>query len=255
MLNINWSTLILQIVNFMVMAFILTRFFFKPVVRILDERSKKVTSALDEAEQREREAAEMRADYEQKIAQAQDQVLSMTQQAQEELARAKQELIEQTRREIQTMQEHAASDLQESRQQAIQKHQQELGRLVTSLSARLMSEAGGSAFQQGAMERFIEQLSALPADQYRDVAEVGEGEVVQVHLVSADNPDTESLSRIQTYVEQMLGKPVEIKTRLDPSLVAGAAVRFGDVMIDGSLSGQLHRLNERYLSELEQGKV
>ena len=36
MININWSTLLLQIVNFGIMVFILSRVFFKPVVRILD---------------------------------------------------------------------------------------------------------------------------------------------------------------------------------------------------------------------------
>ncbi len=57
MLKLNWSTLLLQIVNFAVMAFILWRFFFKMVVRILDERSERVTSALQEAEQKQQQGA------------------------------------------------------------------------------------------------------------------------------------------------------------------------------------------------------
>ncbi len=32
-------------------------------------------------------------------------------------------------------------------------------------------------------------------------------------------------------------------------------MRFGDVVIDGSLVGQLRSLNERYLADLGQGKL
>ena len=56
MINLNWSTILLQMINFAVMVFILSRVFFKPVVRILDERASRVTQTLKEAEEREREA-------------------------------------------------------------------------------------------------------------------------------------------------------------------------------------------------------
>ena len=82
-MDLNLSTLIFQIINFLVMVFVLTRFFFKPVLRVLDERSERVTSALDEAEKRERDAAEKQATYEQRLTEAQEQVTVMQQQGQE----------------------------------------------------------------------------------------------------------------------------------------------------------------------------
>jgi F0F1-type ATP synthase delta subunit len=51
----------------------------------------------------------------------------------------------------------------------------------------------------------------------------------------------------------LTGQPVEVKYRVDPSLVAGATLRFGDVLIDGSVAGQLDHLKEQYMADLEQG--
>jgi len=255
MININWSTLILQIVNFSVMVFILTRFFFKPVVRILDERSKRVTSALDEAEQREREAAEMHAEYEQRLAEAQEQVIVMRQQAQEELEQTKRRLLSETRDEIQTMRERAEREIEEARQEAIYQHRRELGYLATTLSGRLMREAGGNAFQKASTEQFLEQLSALPDDQYRHALEASESEVVHVQLVSAHELDADSASQLERQVQEMAGKPIEVAHKVDPALVAGATIRFGDVVIDGSMAGQLQRLSERYVTDLEHGRA
>ena len=122
MINISWSTLVLQIVNFVVMVLILTRFFFKPVIRALDERSKRVTSALDEAERREQLAHEMQAEYKKQLAEAQEQVLVMNQRAQEELQQTRQRVLAEAREEILNMRTKTERELEEARQQAVAQH-------------------------------------------------------------------------------------------------------------------------------------
>ena len=255
MLDIKWSTLILQIFNFLVMVFILARFFFKPVVRILDERSKKVTSALDEAEKREKEAADMHAEYEIKLAEAQEQVVSMRQQAQDELEQTKKKFLDEARQEIQAMRDKTTGELEEARQQAILQHRRDLGRLVTTLSGKLIREAGGSIFQSASIEHFLEQLGTLPADQVRRAVADSQTQVMHVQLVSAEQLDSDNASRIEAQLRGLAEQPIEMIYKVDPSLVAGATVRFGDTVIDGSLAGQLQSLGERYLADLEQGQV
>lgn len=255
MLQINWGTLVLQILNFAVMAFILARFFFKPVVRILDERSKKVTSALDEAQRREKEATEIHAEYQEKLAEAEEQVLVIRQQAQDELTRTKEKFLAETRQEVQEMREKAASQLEEARQQATYQHRRELGHLVTMLSARLMRESGGNSFQQASIDQFLARLSALPEEEYRSRLEATDAEVMHVQLASADDLDEDSMMRIEEQLKRMTRQAIEIKHKVDPTLVAGATVRFGDTVIDGSLAGQLQSLNERYLMGLEQDRA
>jgi F0F1-type ATP synthase delta subunit len=49
----------------------------------------------------------------------------------------------------------------------------------------------------------------------------------------------------------MVDRPIEVRHKVNPDLVAGATIRFGDVMIDGSLEGQLGHLRTQYIHELE----
>ncbi len=251
MLNLNWSTLLLQILNFIVMVLVLWRFLFKPVVKILDERSTRVTQAIDDAEKKAREADEMRAEYEEKLSEAQEEAIAIHQRTQDELARSKKQLLEETREEISTMREKAQRELDESKQQAIYQHRRELGRLVTSLSARMMSEAGGTAFQQASIEQFIHQLSVLSPDEYQQALDEGTAEVVHVQLVSARELDDQQMEHIEQLLQTLSNQPVAIAHKVDASLVAGATARFGDVVIDGSLAGQLQNLKDRYVDELE----
>jgi F-type H+-transporting ATPase subunit b len=256
MININWSTLLLQIVNFVVMVLILTKFFFKPVLNALDERSKRVTNALDEAEKREREAQEMHAEYNKKLLEANELIVNMKQKAQEELEQTKQQLIAEAQEEIQQMRQKTESEIEESRQLAIYEHRRELGQLVTILSARLIREAGGDAFQDAALEEFVGRLRSLTADGWQPRShgyepDAGEDQVVDVQLVSASELDAKNISRIKAKVRTLIGLPVEMRHKVDPALVAGATLRFGDTMIDGSLEGQLESLRAQYLRDLD----
>ena len=251
MININWGTLLLQILNFGIMVFILSRVFFKPVIRVLDERAHQVTKALDEAEEREKKAAEAQAQYEQTLAEAQDQVLTMQQQAQEDLQQTKQQVLAEAREQVLKMRENALQDLEQSRQEAIAEHRRDLGYLAIELSGRLMGQAGGTAFQEASLHEFLDRLTRLPPEDYRQALPDDETVVLPVQVVSARALEKEERAELETRTARLLEREIEVRYRVDPGLIAGATMRFGGVMIDGSLSGQLQTLNERYLAGAE----
>ena len=94
----------------------------------------------------------------------------------------------------------------------------------------------------------IERLETLEKRR-GTVLETIEAQVVQVQVVSASELSTESRAQIEAQVGEMLEYPIEVRYRVDPALIAGATLRFGDTVIDGSLSGQLQTLTDRYLAE------
>ncbi len=66
--------------------------------------------------------------------------------------------------------------------------------------------------------------------------------VVDVELVAAMAVEPAQHERLVGALRKRLGREVRVHTRLDPSLIGGAVVRAGDLVIDGSLRGRLGRL-------------
>ena len=66
--------------------------------------------------------------------------------------------------------------------------------------------------------------------------------VVKAKVTSAAVLPTVELESIKAALKQRFGREVEIETDLDPSLIGGAVIDAGDVVIDGSLRGKLERL-------------
>ena len=87
------------------------------------------------------------------------------------------------------------------------------------------------------------RLSLLPEiaglyDELRSEAE----RVVKAKVTSAVILPLVEMGKIEDALRRRFGRDVEIETAIDESLIGGAIIDAGDVVIDGSLRGRLDRL-------------
>lgn len=67
---------------------------------------------------------------------------------------------------------------------------------------------------------------------------------VDVQIVSAAPVDAAQQQALLAAVKKKLNRDVNVEWKTDPSLIAGAEIRAGDTVIDGSISGELARLRQ-----------
>ncbi|MBK9131933.1 MAG: F0F1 ATP synthase subunit delta [Gammaproteobacteria bacterium] len=83
----------------------------------------------------------------------------------------------------------------------------------------------------------LPEIGALFA-QYRAEAE----KTVQAEVVSAFPLSAEQQAGIVAALKRRLGREISLKNTTDGTLVGGAVIRAGDLVIDGSVTGHLDRL-------------
>jgi F-type H+-transporting ATPase subunit delta len=96
---------------------------------------------------------------------------------------------------------------------------------------RLLSEYGRLKLAPA----IAEQFEALRAEHERRV---------DVQIVSAAPVDAAQQKALMDAVTKKLKREVKVEWKTDPSLIAGAQIRAGDTVIDGSISGELARLRQ-----------
>ena len=77
-------------------------------------------------------------------------------------------------------------------------------------------------------------------DQYRTDA----GGVVRADVISAVPLDKSELDRLRAALVKRFDKDVKITSALDESLLSGALIKVGDIVIDGSLKGRIEKLSQ-----------
>lgn len=114
------------------------------------------------------------------------------------------------------------------------------------------ADAVGLLAPDGADEGFVRFL-ALLADNRRlpllpDITGLYEQQraeadrVVKARVTAASAMPASELATIKAALQKRFGRDVEIETAVDESLIGGAVIDAGDVVIDGSLKGKLAQL-------------
>lgn len=88
-----------------------------------------------------------------------------------------------------------------------------------------------------------DRLLALPAiaEGYEALKQEAEG-AIEVSVTSAHKLTAKQEKEMASSLKKRLGKDVTIKAEIDESLIAGAIIKAGDLVIDGSARGRLNKL-------------
>lgn len=73
--------------------------------------------------------------------------------------------------------------------------------------------------------------------------------VAEAQVTSAEELSSEQKTELTRVLERLTGKRIESRYALDPALIAGAVVRIGSTVYDGSVQEQLNRLRARLAAE------
>ena len=114
-LGLHLPQLIAQIVGFLVLLFILSKLLYKPLLKVIDERSAKIKESLEAAESAKEQAAASQEQMQEDIRKAREEGQQMIAQARDVAARFRDEEMAKARDEISAERAKAEADIQRER--------------------------------------------------------------------------------------------------------------------------------------------
>ena len=160
-LGINLGYLISQIVNFTLLAVLLYFVAYKPILRMLDERSARIKQGLEDAEHASRRAAEMEQEFEQRLAEARKEGQEIIAQATQMSEKARQEILATAREEARAQVDKAKEEISRERELAMSELRQQVADLSLSISEKVIGEALDQQRQRDLIADFLEQTEEL----------------------------------------------------------------------------------------------
>ena len=137
------SSVVLQIVSFLVFWFLLNKLLFKPYLGILEERENKTEGTRAEAAQLVDETDRLKTEYEQAIAEATAEAQAVKETIRSEAARARDQILNRAREEaagrLQVARETLLREIQQSRAQAARDAETIAREMVEKILGRKLS--------------------------------------------------------------------------------------------------------------------
>jgi F-type H+-transporting ATPase subunit delta len=115
-----------------------------------------------------------------------------------------------------------------------------LGKLFLGICAEQLTDVGKNFIKVLIDNRRLDVLPQIATlyEQHRAEAE----RTIEAEVISAFPLSEAQQSLLADKLKQRLGRSVNLIAKVDPNLLGGAIVRAGDLVIDGSVNGQIDKL-------------
>lgn len=238
-MELNWSTFLLEIINFLILVWILKRFFYKPLLSVIARRRGSIEKSLNDARNLHKDAEALRARYENRLAEweKERQAAHTSLDKEIELERA---------RRMETLQ--ATLDAEREKARVIEQRRLEASRLrneETALtqgaqfSARLLSAAAGPELEHRLLDLLLKELSSLPPERLSALRTTA-GKTADSILVASAYPLNDDM---RASLESALGTVLQVTPpvhyELNKDLLAGLRVTVGSWILGANLQDEL----------------
>ena len=160
-LGFHWPSLIVYVVNFTILLAILYLVGYKPILRILDQRSSRIRQSLEQAERIQKESAERQAEMEQQLQQARREGQGLIEQARQMADRFRDEERERARQEAEAFLTRARSDIQRERDNAVEGVRQQFADLAITAAERVIRRSLDRDAHKEVIEQVLEESEDL----------------------------------------------------------------------------------------------
>ena len=244
MLNLNISTILLQMVNFFILAFLLYRFLFKPLQNVLRKREDETNRAMDEAKVALQNAEDIRHQYEEKTDNIDAVIAARRNEARVVIERNRQEMLKEVQSEIEDLKSQTKETLTQMRTEAVQQHKEKMGQLASEFAKGILTDLMSPDLQKSYQDTFLNQLSQMDLSKYLEGTAPGETALVRVIL--AKEPSASYQEELSSVIHRKLSQEINLSYEVDPRLIAGGILRFENELIDGGLQGQVSHFQKQY---------
>lgn len=234
-----------QIVNFLLLVWVLRRVLYGPVLRVMREREARVRGELEEAQRLREEAEGERERHQQQVA-----AFAGEQQARQTAARAeietwRREQLEIARQEVDARRERWQQALAVEQHAAAGELRRRVGHEVLSLTRRALGDLADATLEERIVSRFVERLRGMPSDERARLLAAARDDGRRVHVRTAHAlPDADRV-RLGQAIDDALGAEVTSIFETSADLSAGIDLRAGGLKVAWSVSEYLASLEER----------
>ncbi len=239
-MQLNWTTFILEIVNFLILVWILKRLFYMPIKKAIENRKHTIQQSLDKADKVHKEAVDLQQRYENRLAEWEHEKEEKSIHLQEELEQEKtrqlaalRKTLDKETEKIKVREQHKITDL-------INKKEQEANIQSVKFAAKLLEQFACHELEEKIIELFLEHLANMPAKKIQMLKnELAQDEKVTLQIRSAFSLHKPQKDLLNTTLTKLLDKKITLNFIQDSELLAGLRVSIGSMLIHANLHDEL----------------
>jgi F-type H+-transporting ATPase subunit b len=239
---IDWFTVIAQVINFLILVWLLKRFLYRPILNAIDAREKHIAAKIADADAKKAEAQKERDEYQHRNEVFDQQRNAQMNQVMEAAKTERAQLLDAARQE--------SGDLRAKLQQALRNEQrslnEELSRRtreeVFAIARKALFDLAGTSLEERMTDIFLGRLRMLNDAQMVELNSAFKTSPGPLLVRTAFKLPAQQCAVIETVIGEILGKEKQVAFDIAPDLVSGIEISSNGQKIAWSIADYLGSL-------------
>ncbi|MBU1148971.1 F0F1 ATP synthase subunit B [Patescibacteria group bacterium] len=158
-LGLDWRLLIAQIVNFFILLFVLYRFAYRPILRMLEKRTQTIEKSLADAKQIELNLADTEKKRDEVLNQARLEARKMVDETNQQAEKLRDSKIQSVNQEVETMIQSAKQEITQTRERMVKEVKDEVADLVIQTTKKVLERKIDEPDHRRLIDQTISELT------------------------------------------------------------------------------------------------
>jgi len=249
-MEIDWFTVIAQVINFAILLVILKYTLFDRIVRVMDEREHRIEQRLQDAQKEQQNAQQKADELQRKNDELDEKRDEMIAEIKNDVEQRREKLLGDARDDVDRYKTQWVQAVNRERESFLQKLQHQTGEHLFSLIRSIMRELGDDDAQKKVVDVFMNRLQTIEQEDVDTIVESAGKHPFRI-ISSFSIPDD-----MREEIKEIIGSRFQfrknIKFSVAEDMVYGVELRIDGRKLSWTLEGYLEALKDRLALAFEQ---
>lgn len=161
MLQIEWGTMLFQLIAFIVLMLLVSKFALRPLLNTMQQRQEHIEGQIKAAENSRKEAETLMEEQRKALEKASKEAKEIIDRAKAQKDREAEEIIAKAQERAERMIQEATNEIQREKEKALASLRSEVGSLSVQLASKLIEKELDGKGQAELVERYLEQVGRV----------------------------------------------------------------------------------------------
>lgn len=251
-MQIDWLTVAAQIVNFLVLVWLLQRFLYRPITNAMSRREERIEARLAEAKGARAEAEDEKARLREQRKELEAQREDDLREAREEADAMRERMEDELREEMEARRKAWEENLEDERDTFAERLRQRAGHQVIDIAGRVLRDYADTDLASHVAGTFVDRLADLDKETRDKLSAAASRAETPARVESSVSLKPAARSQITRSIHEHVASDIGVEYEEDSDLLLGVRLTIGEQTIEWSAARYLSRL-ENTLDEAIEG--
>jgi len=238
-LELNWSTFLLEIINFLVLVWILKRFLYRPVLSVLEKRRKEIEQNLNEANSHHTQAIELEQQYKKRLEDWALEKQQLKDTLQQEIQAERTQRLEQLETELTSEREKTEVVAQKHLAESLRQYQENAHEQGARFATQLLTAVASEELESHLFDLLIKTFDHLDDERQITLVNACKKSSESITVTSAFTLSASQQHQLEKKLNALCEQSVKVNYIKEPQLMAGLRILIGASVLSINLQDEL----------------